>query len=189
MSYNNLTGQLHPDNLALRNLTTLYLMNNSISGKIPASLFSQLSLKYLDLSQNNFTGKFRLYPHISSSLTVIIISNNKLQGPIPNSLSKLVGLETLDISSNNLTGTVDLSFIKNYEKIGYLSLSYNRLSVVEKDGNHSFAEYQSIWSLGLASCNLSYVPKYLLFRPFKQQYWWTHTGLDMGNWTILWLEH
>jgi Leucine-rich repeat (LRR) protein len=163
LSSNKLTGQLHPDNLALRNLTTLYLMNNSISGEIPASLFSQPSLKYLDLSQNNFTGKFRLYPHISSSLTQIIISNNILQGPIPNSLSKLLGLETLDISSNNLTGTVDLSFIKNYEKIGYLSLSNNRLSIVEKDDSHSFAEYPtSIWSLELASCNLSYVPKFLM---------------------------
>ena len=68
----------------------------------------------------------------------------------------------MDLSSNNLTGIVDLSFIKNYKELCFLSLSYNKLSVVEEDGNHSYFEYPLFSNLGLASCNLSYVPKFLM---------------------------
>jgi Leucine-rich repeat (LRR) protein len=68
----------------------------------------------------------------------------------------------LDLSSNNLTGTVDLSFMKNIKDLLYISLSYNKLSIVEEDGNHSYAEYPGISELKLASCNLSCVPKFLM---------------------------
>ncbi|PUZ51699.1 hypothetical protein GQ55_6G209400 [Panicum hallii var. hallii] len=164
LSGNNLTGSLPSDGyLSLYSLTSIDLSNNSISGAIPASLFSHPSLEYLVLSQNNFTGNFLLYPNISSSLIEIDVSFNKLEGPLPKLLSKFVGLALLDLSSNNLTGAVDLSFIKNYKTLYYLSLSYNKLSVVLEDGNHSYAEYPIIRSyLGLASCNLSYVPKFLM---------------------------
>lgn len=163
LSGNNLNGSLPSDGyLSLHNLTEVTLGNNSISGVIPASLFSHPSLKYLDLSQNNFTGNFLLYPTVSSSFRWIDLSFNKLQGPLPKLLSKFVELEWLDVSSNNLTGSVGLSFIKNCKELEYLSLSYNKLSVVEEDVNHSYLEYPAIGLLGLASCNLSSVPKFLM---------------------------
>jgi len=167
LSGNNLTGSLPSDGyLSLHNLTLVDLSNNSISGAIPTSLFSHPSLEYLFLCQNNFTGKFLLYPNISSSLREIDVSFNKLQGPLPDLLPKFVGLQWLDLSSNNLTGTVDLGFIKNYNKLRYLSLSYNKLSIVEEEGNHSYLEHPVMWEsglgLGLASCNLSYVPTFLM---------------------------
>jgi len=85
LSGNNLTGSLPSDGyLSLHNLTLVDLSNNSISGAIPASLFSHPCLEYLYLSQNNFTGNFLLYPNISSSLREIDVSFNKLQGPLPN---------------------------------------------------------------------------------------------------------
>ncbi|CAL5012718.1 unnamed protein product [Urochloa decumbens] len=163
LSGNNLTGSL-PSNgyLSLHNLTSLYLSNNSISGVIPPALFSHPTLEYLDLSQNNFTGNFLLCPTISPSLEMIDISFNKLQGPLPKLLSKFVGIEWLDLSSNNFTGFVGLSFIKNYKELWNLSLSHNKLSVVEEDGNRSYVEYPVIMELGLASCNLSYIPKFLM---------------------------
>jgi Leucine-rich repeat (LRR) protein len=94
LSSNNLTGSLPSDGyLSLHNLNRVYLSNNSISGAIPASLFSHPFLEYLYLSQNNFTGNFLLHPNISSSLREIDVSFNKLQGPLPNLLSKFLGLE------------------------------------------------------------------------------------------------
>ncbi|CAL5001875.1 unnamed protein product [Urochloa decumbens] len=118
LSGNSLTGSLPLDGyLSLHNLTYLYLGNNSMSGVIPASLFSHPSLVYLDLSQNNFTGNFLLYPTISPSLKTIDVSFNKLQGPLPKLLSKFVELYWLDLSSNSINGTVDLSFIKNYKEL------------------------------------------------------------------------
>ncbi|CAO2187326.1 unnamed protein product [Urochloa humidicola] len=136
LSGNNLTGSLPSDGyLSLHNLSEIYLSKNSISGEIPGCLFSHPSLKILDLSQNNLTGNFLLYPNISSSLMEIDVSFNKLQGPLPKLLSKFIGLKQLDLSSNNLIGTVDLSFMKNYKKLTYLSLSDNKLSVVEEYAN------------------------------------------------------
>ncbi|CAO2188372.1 unnamed protein product [Urochloa humidicola] len=165
LSGNNLTGSLPSDGyLSLHSLTYLSLSNNSMSGVIPASLFSHPSLVDLDLSHNNFSGKFLLHPSmLSSSLRSIDVSSNKLQGPLPKLLSKFPELYRLDLSSNNLNGTVHLSFIKDYKEFGYLSLSNNKLSVVEEDANHSHAKYPVIRDyLGLASCNLSYVPKFLM---------------------------
>ena len=124
------------------------LSGNNLTGSLPASLFSHPSLEYLDLSHNNFTGNFLLYPNKSSSLREIDVSFNKLQGTLPKLLSKFVGLEWLDLSSNNLTGIVDLSFIKNYKELCFLSLSYNKLSVVEEDGNHSYLEHPVMWETG-----------------------------------------
>ncbi|KAF8779091.1 hypothetical protein HU200_003060 [Digitaria exilis] len=161
LSGNNLNGSLPSDGyFSLHNLTTVSFGSNSISGGIPASLFSHPSLKNLDLSQNNFTGKFRLYPDVSSSLRRIDVSSNKLHGPLPEMMSKFIEIEWLDLSSNNFTGVVDLSFIKNYNNLYHLSLSNNKLSVVD-DVNHSYVGYPAIQDLGLASCNLSYVPKFL----------------------------
>jgi hypothetical protein len=163
LSNNNLNGSLPSDGyISLHNLTKVTLRNNSISGLVPASLFSPPFLKYLDLSQNNFTGNFLLDPTVSSSLRTIDLSFNKLQGSLPKLVSKFVELERLDVSSNNLTGLVDLSFINNCKKLYYLSLSYNKFSVVEEDVNHSYLEYPVISELGLASCNLSSVPKILM---------------------------
>ncbi|PVH48307.1 hypothetical protein PAHAL_4G304800 [Panicum hallii] len=175
LSGNNLTSSLPSDGyLALHNLTAVDLSNNSISGVIPASLFSLPSLEFLSLSQNNLTGNFLLHPNISSNLRLFIdLSNNRLQGPVPKLLSELVGMYWLDLSSNNFTGNVDLSFIKNYKELDYLSLSYNMLSVVEEGGNQSYAEYPIIWSLSLASCNLTYVPEFLMHQ--------RSTGLDLSN--------
>ncbi|KAJ1254524.1 hypothetical protein BS78_K038200 [Paspalum vaginatum] len=175
LSGNNLTGSLPSDGyLALHNLTTVHLSNNSMSGVIPASLFSLPSLESLDLSRNNFTGNFLLHLNISSNLGKIDLSNNKLQGPIPKLLSDLVGIYWLDLSFNNFTGIVDLSFIKNYMELDYLSLSYNKLSVILEDGNHSYAGYPTIGELSLASCNLSYVPKLLMHQVEMG-------GLDLSN--------
>jgi len=157
LSSNNLTGFLPSDGyLGLDNLMYINLENNSVSGEIPASLFSHPHLQYLHLSQNNFTGNFLLYPNASQRLRMIDISKNKLQGPIPKSISKLPGLEELDLSSNNFTGTVDLNLIKNYVNMTLLSLSNNRLSVlIMEDGDtNSYKEYpHRLDFLGLASCN------------------------------------
>jgi len=98
LSGNNFIGSLPSDGYSgLHSLTRLDLSNNSISGVIPASLFSHPSLEYLDLSQNNLTGNLILYQNISCNLESIDLSNNRLQGPIPKLLSELVGTYCLDL--------------------------------------------------------------------------------------------
>ncbi|CAL4953944.1 unnamed protein product [Urochloa decumbens] len=164
LSNNNLVGSLPSDGYsALHNLTRINLRNNSLSGEIPANLFSHPCLLELDLVQNNFTGHLLLHPNASSRLQNLFLGENNLQGPIPELLSKLSGLTKLDLSSNNLTGTMDISLIKNLTNLYLLQLSSNRLSIVEKSDARSYVGYPNILSLGLASCNLTKLPAFLMY--------------------------
>ncbi|OQU87748.1 hypothetical protein SORBI_3003G334400, partial [Sorghum bicolor] len=165
LSNNNLVGSLPSDGYsALYNLTGVYLSNNSLSGEIPANLFSHPCLLVLDLRQNNFTGHLLVHPNASSSLQYLFLGENNLQGPIPESLSQLSGLTRLDLSSNNLTGTMDLSVIKNLRNLSLLYLSDNKLSILEKGDARSYVGYPNIVSLGLASCNLTKLPAFLMYQ-------------------------
>jgi len=118
----------------------------------------------LDLSQNNFTGHLLVHPNASSSLQYLFLGENNLQGPIPESLSQLSGLTRLDLSSNNLTGTMDLSVTKNLRNLSLLYLSDNKLSILEKGDARSYVGYPNIVSLGLASCNSTKLPAFLMYR-------------------------
>uniref|UniRef100_A0ACD5ZR10 Uncharacterized protein n=1 Tax=Avena sativa TaxID=4498 RepID=A0ACD5ZR10_AVESA len=50
-------GELPLDLGTSGNLTTLILASNSLSGRIPASVFASKALRFLDLSNNNLTGE------------------------------------------------------------------------------------------------------------------------------------
>ncbi|KAG2601528.1 hypothetical protein PVAP13_5KG440300, partial [Panicum virgatum] len=164
LSNNNLVGSLPSDGCsALHNLTRINLSNNSLSGEIPVNLFSHPCLLELDLTHNNFTGHLLLHPNASSTLQHLFLGENNLQGQIPELLSKLSGLTRLDLSSNNLTGTMDLSLLKNLTNLSILQLSRNRLSVLEKGDARSYVGYPNIVSLGLASCNLTKLPAFLMY--------------------------
>ncbi|KAG2592512.1 hypothetical protein PVAP13_5NG556700 [Panicum virgatum] len=164
LSNNNFVGSLPSDGYgALHNLTRINLSNNSLSGEIPVKLFSHPCLLELDLTHNNFTGHLLLHPNASSRLQHLFLGENNLQGQIPELLSKLSGLTKLDLSSNNLTGTMDLSLLKNLTNLSILQLSRNRLSVLEKGDARSYVGYPNIVSLGLASCNLTKLPAFLMY--------------------------
>ena len=88
---------------------------------------------------------------------------NNLTGQIPQSLLVLPNLTELDIEGNNLMGSVDLALLWG-EKLTSLFLSYNKLTVIEgEDTNNSSSTYpHQLMEIGLASCNMTKIPKLLM---------------------------
>ena len=88
---------------------------------------------------------------------------NNLTGQIPQSLLVLPNLTELDIEGNNLMGSVDLASLWG-EKLTSLFLSYNKLTIIEgEDTNNSSSTYpHQLMEIGLASCNMTKIPKLLM---------------------------
>jgi hypothetical protein len=81
-----------------------------LTGEIPGSLGSRISLEYLGM-QGNF-----------------------LQGTIPSSFGPLRGLQELDLSQNNLSGKIP-DFFVGFNSLQILNLSYNNFKrMVPIDG-------------------------------------------------------
>ena len=87
------------------------------------------------------------------------LSYNQFFGPIQE-FGGLTNLMFIDLSSNKLTGSVKFSSVWKLRRLTYLGLSDNRLFVL--DGEGSIPLLPKILSLGLASCNLTTIPRFLM---------------------------
>uniref|UniRef100_A0A2N9HDV1 Leucine-rich repeat-containing N-terminal plant-type domain-containing protein n=1 Tax=Fagus sylvatica TaxID=28930 RepID=A0A2N9HDV1_FAGSY len=112
---NSFTGQItfiHWEEL--QSLVSLDLSSNLLVGSIPTSLFSLPLLQELDLFNNRFSGQIHEFSNVSSfQLYTLDLSNNYLEGPIPMSLFELRGLEDLVLSSNNFSGSLHPNAIQH----------------------------------------------------------------------------
>jgi Leucine-rich repeat (LRR) protein len=101
----------------------------TMTGSIPACLFSLPKLQFLHLAGNGFTGSLppdsELY--LSSGLQQLVLASNNLVGSIPASIQEHEGWTLLDLSSNRLSGTLSSSLAFNKSSTS-LSLSVNRIS-------------------------------------------------------------
>ncbi|XP_052880937.1 probable LRR receptor-like serine/threonine-protein kinase At3g47570 [Gossypium arboreum] len=124
----------------MKNLDELYVSQNRLSGLLPKTLVSCVSLEKLYLDGNLF------------------------EGPIPSSLSSLRGLEALDVSNNNLSGEIP-EFLVRFGALRYLNLSFNNFEGVIpsggifKNASATFVEGNSklcggIPELHMLRCNL-----------------------------------
>ncbi|XP_072983384.1 receptor-like protein 7 [Typha latifolia] len=175
LTNNRLTGSLPSSEefMGLWNLTKIDLRNNSLLGSIPVSLFALPSLQLLVLSQNHFSGHLK-FSNASSTLQTVDLSNNNLQGPIPKSVFQLLGLRVLVLASNNFSGILEIGMFQSLRNLSKLDLSSNILSIVEGDGNSSFALFPKIRTLSLVSCNLTKLPGFLRYQDGM-------SSLDLSN--------
>ncbi|XP_058214631.1 receptor-like protein 19 [Rhododendron vialii] len=160
LSHNALTGPV-PSNYfeGLTNLVSVALINNSFHGNIPSSLFSLPSLQEIDLSYNQFSEIPGSLPNGSlSPLVILDLSTNKIQGPFPSYIFDFQSLNTLFISSNNLSGTLQLESFHRLQKLEVLELSYNSLSVNASISESSLSSFPQLIDLALASCKLQEIP-------------------------------
>ncbi|KAF8031128.1 hypothetical protein BT93_D0353 [Corymbia citriodora subsp. variegata] len=154
LSWNDLTGSL-PSYGSSRNLTSIYLFNNALTGKItsigwedllnlesldlgsnslegdiPPTLFTLPRLERIVLSNNRFSGQLIINPNVSSyRLGALDLGSNLLQGSIPASIFKLRGLYYLSLSFNNFSGSMDINVLQGFENLTSLDLSYSGLSI------------------------------------------------------------
>ena len=90
----------------LRNLTTLYLHKNHLSGRIPPCLSAMSSLRVLTLHENRLSGAIPTGLPAMRFLKVLTLHQNKLSGPIPADVGSFAQLAFLSAHANALTGPV-----------------------------------------------------------------------------------
>lgn len=110
-----------------KRVTQLSLINNNLTGPIPASIKNLTQLNYLDLSQNNLNGKIPVQVGDLDSLDILNLSWNQLSGKIPAELGNLKKLHYLNLELNQLSGNMPGALGK-LSNLNYLFLMFNNLS-------------------------------------------------------------
>ncbi|CAL4986520.1 unnamed protein product [Urochloa decumbens] len=163
LGYTGLSGTIPGSIGNLTQLTELAIYFGHLSGEIPTPLFSLPALQVLDLQRNKLSGPIQEFNVVSSHLYSIDLSINGLTGQIPQSFFVLTSLRYLDIAENNLTGSVDLASFWRLNNLTYLSLSNNKLSVMDGEVcNYSSNYLSGLTKVGLASCSLTKLPSFLM---------------------------
>ena len=94
----------------LSNLKVLSAWDCSLTGDIPAAVYTLTDLQILDLAQNGLTGTISNDLGNLTKLQLLSLAYNKLEGEIPSSISNLVELQTLALADNKLRGTIPDAF-------------------------------------------------------------------------------
>ncbi|KAK9082070.1 hypothetical protein Syun_031469 [Stephania yunnanensis] len=121
---NSFTGEL-PSNFS-RNLESLSLGRNKLSGTFPKQLCALQKLKTLRLWSTNLTGSLPYDLGNLSSLQFIDLSSNFLEGGIPDSIGQLKSLYFLSLDENMLSSKLPPS-IYNLSSLWSLGLTMNRI--------------------------------------------------------------
>ncbi|CAN1295331.1 Probable LRR receptor-like serine/threonine-protein kinase At3g47570 [Linum perenne] len=113
LSHNNLSGVIPQQLWSLTSLSiSLDLSGNRFTGALP------------DISHNMLSGNIPISFGSCISLQGLNLQGNRLQGIIPSSFSSLRGIQWLDLSSNNLSGQIP-KFLENMDISIFVNLSHN----------------------------------------------------------------
>ncbi|KAG8378433.1 hypothetical protein BUALT_Bualt08G0136800 [Buddleja alternifolia] len=170
-----LSGVISPAISVLRNLTSLVLPSNLISGILPSELnkcinlrvlnvsnnymngsipeLSKLkNLEVLDLSDNEFSGAFPSWVGNLTGLVSLGLGDNDYdEGEIPENIGKLKSLFWLYLANSNLRGEIPENIFE-LEALGTLDMCKNKIS-----GNFptSISKLKNLWKIELYNNNLS----------------------------------
>ncbi|CAN1809209.1 Probable LRR receptor-like serine/threonine-protein kinase RFK1 [Linum perenne] len=119
-AYNYLNGSVPLEWSSMR-LTSISLLVNRLSGKIPKELGNITTLTYLCLEANQFTGS--VPPELGKlvNLGTLMLTSNQLTGPLPISFAGLINLTDFRINDNSFTGSIP-NFIQNWKKLTRLEM-------------------------------------------------------------------
>ncbi|XP_019191703.1 PREDICTED: receptor-like protein kinase 5 [Ipomoea nil] len=125
LSGNSLRGNIPSNLFLLKNLTTVYLYVNKLSGPIPQSV-EALNLYWIDFSNNTLTGKIPEDFGKLKKLEGLVLFRNQLSGEIPESIGRLPALWDVRLFTNNLSGVIPADFGK-HSKLQTFDVSTNNL--------------------------------------------------------------
>ncbi|XP_060671968.1 receptor-like protein EIX2 [Ziziphus jujuba] len=129
ISFNQLSGTLPDCWSSLYSLAVLNLAHNyNLSGKLPTSIGTLLSIQALHLGNNNFTGGLPSSWKNCSRLVAFDVGENNLLGPIPSWIGEsLTKLAILVLRANHFNGSIP-SNICHLQSLQLLDLSMNDIS-------------------------------------------------------------
>ncbi len=108
-------------------VTELILIENNLTGIIPAEIGDLQQLSYLDLDGNSLTGSIPVEIGSLQQLSTLILGGNSLIGSIPAEVGNLQQLHYLNLSNNSLIGPIPVE-IGNIQQLQFLYLRQNSLT-------------------------------------------------------------
>lgn len=132
-SFNQLTGTI-PSKIggctgttSNSTLVLLDLQSNSLSGRIPESLYTHcVQLQSLLIANNTLHGSISQTIASATNLLHFVVAGNMLTGSLPDKLGNLTKLLVLDASSNHLIGTIPMTFAR-LTRLYEIFLDHNQL--------------------------------------------------------------
>ncbi|TYG47688.1 hypothetical protein ES288_D11G360400v1 [Gossypium darwinii] len=107
---NSLTGKI-PPSLWHLNLIMLNLRNNTMFGELPSTLQNSPNLVMFDLSENHFSGRLPAWIGDKlSNLVILSLRSNNFDGHIPHKICDIQFLQNLDLAHNNISGVIPKCF-------------------------------------------------------------------------------
>lgn len=110
-------------------------LSNQNLQKVPDYIFTQTSLKELNISNNKLTGSIQAEIRHLQNLTILNLSNNQMTG-IPAEIGQLHGLQVLDLSNNQLTNLpYELGNLQNLKTLNISGNNYSEhdLNIIQKN--------------------------------------------------------
>ncbi|CAN6237168.1 unnamed protein product [Urochloa humidicola] len=125
---NKITGTI-PDSIGqLKKLAELHLDNNNMLKELPSSLGNCTNLRTIDLKSNNFGGELvKVNFSTLYSLKTLDLLYNNFTGTVPESIYSCRNLNALRLSGNNLHGQLSPR-MGNLKSLTFLSLSINNFT-------------------------------------------------------------
>jgi len=104
-------------NIVTKNMRTLDLSNNQITGQLPECWERLSSLVFLDLRNNKLSGKIPQSMGTLVNLRALVLRNNNFNGQLSLTLKNCSNIALLDVSKNLLTGSVPSWIGKNMQQL------------------------------------------------------------------------
>ena len=129
-------------------VSRLHLPGLNLKGTIPQELFELKELKTLQLNSNAISGELPLGLFELTKLEKLIFHGNSLSGCIPEEIGNLRNLKELDLAGNRFTGTFPES-LTELTKLEHLQLNGNLLSGDIPESFYSWDFWKSWWGLNV----------------------------------------
>ncbi|KAL5705912.1 Receptor-like protein kinase 7 [Ranunculus cassubicifolius] len=121
---NRLTGSIPEEFGDFRNLIGLSLYKNRLTGTLPMNIGSWSDFDFIEVSGNMLTGLIPPNMCKSGMMTELIMIDNKFTGVLPESYAACTSLTRVRVSNNSLTGSIP-SGIWGLPNLGFLDLAMN----------------------------------------------------------------
>lgn len=124
------SGELPSTIGALRHLNSLQISGLEVVESFPKWITNLTSLEVLEFSNCGLHGTIPSFIADLKKLTKLALYACNLFGEIPRHIFNLTQLDTIFLHSNSFTGTVELASFLTLPNLFDLSLSHNKLTVI-----------------------------------------------------------